>query len=110
MGDLLAILEMQNKPVLIAIDEFQQILEYPETQSDAWLRSLVQQLRHVHLLFAGSQQQLMQDLFSNPSRPFYRSNQFLRLESCPMTGTGSSSIIPFETTVDSLNWKLWRKF
>jgi AAA+ ATPase superfamily predicted ATPase len=113
MGDLLAILEMQNKPVIIAIDEFQQILEYPETQTDAWLRSLVQQLRNVHFIFAGSQQHLMQDLFSNPSRPFYRSTQFLRMQKLPHdryrefihnTFRNYNRFIELETVEDILKW------
>jgi len=79
MADLFAILEEQPKPVVIAIDEFQQILEYPEKQTDAWLRSLVQQLKNVTFIFSGSQQHLMKDLFANPERPFFRSTQFMKI-------------------------------
>jgi hypothetical protein len=55
--------------VVIAIDEFQQILEYPEKQTYACLRSVVQQLKNVCFVFSGSQQPLMTDLFANPERP-----------------------------------------
>jgi AAA+ ATPase superfamily predicted ATPase len=79
IAELFSILEEQSKPVVIAIDEFQQILEYPEKQTDAWLRSLVQQLKNVSFIFSGSQQHLMTDLFANPSRPFFRSTQFMKI-------------------------------
>ena len=78
--DLFSLLENGKNPVLFAIDEFQQILSYPETSVDAWLRSIIQKLNNVVFLFSGSQQHLMTDLFTNPSRPFFRSTQFLRLE------------------------------
>ena len=77
--ELLTALEEQSKPVVIAIDEFQQITKYPEKQTDAWLRSLVQHLNNVSFIFTGSQQQIMADLFANPERPFFRSTQFLKM-------------------------------
>jgi len=77
--EIFAVLEEQPKPVVIAIDEFQQILEYPEKQTDAWLRSVVQRLRNVGFIFSGSQQHLMTDLFTNPARHFFRSTSLLKI-------------------------------
>jgi len=77
---LFSFLENQNKRVLFAINEFQQILNYPETNVDAWLRKIIQQLNNVVFIFSGSQQHLMADIFSNPSKPFFRSTQFLKLD------------------------------
>jgi len=79
MAELFSVLEEQPKPVVIAIDEFQQILEYPEKQTDAWLRSLMQQLRNTTFIFSGSQQHLMHDIFANPEKPFFRSTQFMKI-------------------------------
>ncbi len=73
------LLNEQQKPVLIAIDEFQQITQYPEKNMDAYLRTIIQDLQNVVFIFSGSQQHLMQELFSNPSKPFYRSTSFLHL-------------------------------
>jgi hypothetical protein len=81
--ELFLILEDQAKPVVIAIDEFQQILEYPEKQTDSWLRSMVQKLNNVSFIFSGSQQYLMTDLFANPGRPFFRSTQFMKIGKLP---------------------------
>jgi len=79
IGTILKFLDQQPKRIVVAIDEFQQILHYPEKTADAWLRSVIQTLTNVTFIFSGSQQHLMMDLFSNPSRPFYRSAGFLKL-------------------------------
>ena len=79
MTELLSVLEEQPKSVIIAIDEFQQILEYPEKQTDGWMRSLMQQLRNIIFIYSGSQQHLMQELFTSPGRPFFRSTQFMKI-------------------------------
>lgn len=73
-------LEKQEFRTIIAIDEFQQILNYPEKNTDAWLRTRIQQLRNVVFIFSGSQQHLMTELFASPKRPFFRSTQILKLE------------------------------
>ncbi len=77
--ELFTILENQSKRVIIAVDEFQQILHYPENQTDAWLRSVIQKLTNVSFIFSGSQQHLMQELFSDPGKPFFRSAQFMKI-------------------------------
>jgi len=73
-------LENQPQKVVIAIDEFQQILKYPEENTEVWLRTFIQKLNNVVFIFSGSQTHLMTDLFTNPSRPFYRSTQFITLD------------------------------
>lgn len=79
----LSFLEIQEYKTVIAIDEFQQILTYPEQNTDAWLRSRVQTLKNVVFIFSGSQQHLMNELFTSPKRPFYRSTQSLPLSKIP---------------------------
>jgi len=78
--EIFGFLEQQAKPVILAIDEFQQILQYKEQHVDAWLRSRMQDLKNVRFIFSGSQQHLINELFADPSRPFYRSTQFLKLD------------------------------
>jgi len=79
IDSLLKFLDQQESRVLIAIDEFQQILYYPESNTDAWFRSIIQQLSNVVFIFSGSQQHLMTKLFTTPSKPFFRSAQFMKL-------------------------------
>lgn len=87
---VLRFLEQQPQRIVIAIDEFQQILKYPESNTDAWLRSIIQNLSNIVFIFSGSHQHLMAELFSNQGRPFYRSTQFIKLEKIP-----DSQYIPF---------------
>lgn len=76
---LFQFLEQQESKVIIAIDEFQQILQYPEKNTDAWLRTRIQSLKNINFIFSGSQQHLMNELFTHPQKPFYRSTQLLKL-------------------------------
>lgn len=69
-----------NKPVYLAIDEFQQITEYPETGLEAMLRSYIQHIHHVKFIFSGSKKHLMEEMFCSPNRPFYQSTQLMNLE------------------------------
>ena len=63
----------------IAIDEFQQIAEYPEKGVEALLRSYIQFLPNVGFIFAGSKQHVMQEMFTSSKKPFYQSTQLLTL-------------------------------
>lgn len=80
INSVLNFLGKQEFKVIIAIDEFQQIVNYPEKNTDAWLRTRIQQMKNVVFIFSGSQQHLMAELFSSPKRPFFRSTQMLKLE------------------------------
>lgn len=73
-------IEKQEEHFVIAIDEFQQILNYPEQNTDAWLRSVIQRMKNIVFVFTGSQQHLINELFTIPSRPFYNSSGFLKLD------------------------------
>ena len=59
----------------IAIDEFQQIAEYPEKGAEALLRSYIQFVPNINFIFAGSKQHIMQQMFHSAKRPFYQSTQ-----------------------------------
>ena len=76
-------LEKQNKPVVIAIDEFQQIVNFENKGFEAFLRSHIQHLNNVRFIFSGSQQHILTDMFSSYSRPFYQSGDYLKLERIP---------------------------
>lgn len=68
-----------EKEVFIAIDEFQQINNYPETGTEAMLRSHIQFLHNIHFIFSGSKQYLMSEMFMSPQRPFYQSTDIMNL-------------------------------
>ena len=72
-------LKQSEKRIYIAIDEFQQIAEYPEDGTEALLRSYIQFLPNVYFIFAGSKQHMMTDMFLSAKRPFYQNSQILNL-------------------------------
>jgi AAA+ ATPase superfamily predicted ATPase len=73
-------LEQQSIPFVIAIDEFQQIREYPEQNVEAILRSQIQFMKNVRFIFCGSKKHMMSDIFYNAKKPFYSSTQFMHIE------------------------------
>lgn len=72
-------IKQSGKKCIIAIDEFQQILNYPETGIEAMLRSAIQFLPNARFIFAGSRLHMMQEMFLSPSHPFFRSTQVMDL-------------------------------
>jgi len=77
---LLQFIDQQQSPVIVAIDEFQQIANYPEKNIEALLRTYIQQLKQVLFIFSGSQKHTLVEMFMSAKRPFYSSTQFLNLE------------------------------
>lgn len=75
-------IESMKKDVYIAIDEFQQVANYPEKGTEALLRSHIQ-FSHAGFIFSGSRQHLMAEMFSSPKRPFYQSADFVLLQPLP---------------------------
>ena len=73
-------LEKLDRPVVIALDEFQRILSYPEKRVEAFLRSHIQHLQNVRFIFSGSSRSMLQSMFADHGRPFYQSAGFLFLE------------------------------
>lgn len=67
-------------PCVVALDEFQQVADYPEKGTEALLRASVQQLPETRFIFAGSRHHLMTEMFASAKRPFYSSTQTLPLE------------------------------
>ncbi|MEO8147041.1 MAG: ATP-binding protein [Bacteroidia bacterium] len=77
---LLKFIDDQNIKAVIAIDEFQQILNYPEKNTEALLRTCVQQMKNVNFIFCGSNQKMMHHIFNSASRPFYASAKNINLK------------------------------
>lgn len=73
LRSLFSYLENSGKEVVVAIDEFQQIREYPGIQMEALLRTCIQPLHHVRFIFCGSKKHIMTDMFTNAKKPFYES-------------------------------------
>jgi AAA+ ATPase superfamily predicted ATPase len=79
LEEIFEYLEAAEMPCIVAIDEFQQIGQYPEENIEAVLRTHVQKCKNTNFIFSGSQRHLMQNIFFSSSRPFYQSASLLQL-------------------------------
>jgi len=79
LSEIFSYLKKQDKQVIIAFDEFQQITAYPEKNIEALLRKNIQQLSNTNFIFSGSQKHLLLSIFSDYGRPFYHSSELLYL-------------------------------
>ncbi|MCF8242931.1 MAG: hypothetical protein K9J16_16250 [Melioribacteraceae bacterium] len=68
-----------NKKVVIAIDEFQQIINYPEKNVEALLRSKIQMTNNIVFIFSGSRKHLLVSVFGDKGRPFFGSSEMMSL-------------------------------
>ena len=71
--------------MVIAIDEFQHIREFPEKGVEAILRSYIQFIPWVRFVFSGSSQHLMNEMFVSAQGPFYQSTEIMSLNVIPLS-------------------------
>ncbi|MDO5341976.1 MAG: ATP-binding protein [Bacteroidia bacterium] len=79
LDEIFHYLQNADRPCLVAIDEFQQILKYDDTNVEATLRTYMQYCSNANFVFSGSRRHLMGGIFSSPSRPFYQSVTIVNL-------------------------------
>lgn len=79
LQSLFQFLDKLDKTVVVAIDEFQQIASYPETNTEAVLRSAIQPLKNVRFILSGSSRHLLASMFAGSKRPFYGFSQMTEL-------------------------------
>ena len=73
LGEIFRYLEEADRPCIVAIDEFQQVAAYTEQNTEAMLRTHIQQCRQTLFIFSGSKRHLMTQMFNSPAKPFYQS-------------------------------------
>ncbi len=79
LKEIFEYLNSAQQPCYIALDEFQQVSNYPENGVEALLRSFIQFSPNIHFIFSGSRMHLMQEIFLSPKRPFYQSTQLMNI-------------------------------
>jgi hypothetical protein len=81
LEELFRMVNQHEKPVYWAIDEFQQINSYPETDNVLkQLRFLVQKSPQIRFVFSGSHTNMLISIFNTAKQPFYKSTQLLELK------------------------------
>ncbi len=73
-------LAAQKERYIIAFDEFQQIVNYPENNIEAILRTHIQHQHKDTFIFSGSGKHMLISMFNDYGRPFYESSDMLHLE------------------------------
>lgn len=84
LDEIFSYIDEADKPCIIAIDEFQQIGEYPEKNVESLLRTKIQKCTKAQFIFSGSKRHLMSNMFNSPSKPFYQSAISMGLEPIPV--------------------------
>ena len=84
LDEIFQYLSSADKPCIVAIDEFQTIMDYPEQNVEALLRTYIQDCNNAWFVFSGSKRHMMGEMFSSPARPFYQSASTISLKSIPL--------------------------
>ena len=84
LRSLLQFLDNQETKVVLAIDEFQQIADFPEKNIEAFLRTMIQTLKQTLFIFSGSKKRMMLEMFNTTNRPFFSITQIMGLDEIPI--------------------------
>lgn len=84
LDEIFQYLNSADKPCIVAIDEFQTIMDYPEQNIEALLRTYIQDCNNAWFVFSGSKRHMMGEMFSSPARPFYQSASTMSLKAIPL--------------------------
>lgn len=79
LDEIFKYLGTADKPCVVAIDEFQQIGEYEEKNVEALLRTKIQHCPNCHFIFAGSEPDMLINMFNMQDKPFYKSATFMQI-------------------------------
>ena len=88
----------KNKKVAVCFDEFQQIALFKTDKLEKTLRSSFQGHKNVSYIFMGSKKHLIQKIFNNPHRPFYRSGKSFPLSKIKQDELGKFITDKFQRT------------
>ncbi len=80
LEEIFRYLEQADKPCIFAIDEFQQIANYPEKNVEATLRTHIQKMNNCLFIYAGSNRHILENMFNSAAKPFYNSAEQIYLE------------------------------
>ena len=80
LEEIFSYLEQADKPCIFAIDEFQQIANYPEKNVEATLRTHIQKMNNCLFIYAGSNRHILENMFNSAAKPFYNSAEQIYLD------------------------------
>jgi hypothetical protein len=83
----------RKRKIVIVLDEFQRILDYPSDIVERTLRSIIQDQQAVSYVFLGSRKHLIRQMFLDQNKPLYRSGSHY-----PLGPIATEDWIPFIRT------------
>jgi uncharacterized protein len=81
LEDVLNLIEKlgtDKKKIIVVLDEFQDIFRI-DSKIDRFLRSVMQNHRHINYIFMGSSESMIREIFEKKSSPFYRFGTLMTL-------------------------------
>lgn len=81
LHNILESLDKHNKKTVIVIDDFQQIVNYPDNTALQQFQSTIQKLKHIHFIFCCSNELVLNELAGNENQAFFANSDLLQLHS-----------------------------
>jgi len=75
--------DRHSRSAVVVFDEIQEIMQYEDDEVEKTMRATFQSHHNVSYIFLGSKRHLMERMFSDPNRPFYKSGKHLPLQRIP---------------------------
>lgn len=85
LEDVLNLIEKlgnEKQKIIVVLDEFQEIFRI-DGNLDRFLRSVMQNHRHISYLFMGSSESMIREIFEKKNSPFYRFGTLMNLSKIP---------------------------
>lgn len=79
LHNVMETLDKQHKKMLIVIDEFQQIMNYPDKTALHQFQSTIQKLKHVNFIFCCSNELALNELAGNETQTFFANSDLIQL-------------------------------
>lgn len=83
LDSIMRLISEIKRDIVFMFDEFQQIARYPEKNTEALLRTVIQTYPVIPFIFSGSSKHMLENMFMSAGSPFYQSSELMYLERIP---------------------------
>lgn len=83
LDSIMRLISEIKRDIVFMFDEFQQIVKYPEKNTEAILRTVIQAYPVIPFIFSGSSKHMLENMFMSAGSPFYQSSELMYLERIP---------------------------
>ncbi len=79
LDSIMRLISEIRQDIIFIFDEFQQIAKYPEKNTEAILRTVIQSYPLIPFIFSGSSKHMLENMFMSAGSPFYQSSEMMYL-------------------------------